>query len=89
MEIGQIVRSISGHDKNRFYVVTGTDKDSVTIADGKIRRLSKPKKKNIRHVAKTNEVLDLSKIMSDKALYLILKEKNVKLKTLDGGNLLG
>lgn len=48
--IGQKVRSISGRDNGRLYVVVSTDSNYVYVADGAIRRLENPKRKNFRHV---------------------------------------
>ena len=51
---GSIVRAKSGHDKGRFFLVLSTEGNYAFIADGKTRRLEKPKKKNILHLAATN-----------------------------------
>lgn len=68
LKSGQIVRSIAGHDKNKFYVIVTAAQNSVTIADGKARKLDKPKRKNVLHVRPTNTVLDLSVLTTDKKL---------------------
>jgi len=55
IQIGQIVKSIQGRDKGRNFVVIGEyDKDHILIADGKLRKISKPKKKKRKHVARYN-----------------------------------
>ena len=51
MELGTIVYSKSGHDAHRFYVVVSQSDGWVYIADGKRRKLEKPKRKNPRHLA--------------------------------------
>ena len=43
---GMIVRSMAGHDKNRFYVVLDLCEGDAWIADGKQRKLERPKRKN-------------------------------------------
>ena len=48
--VGQIVVSLSGHDKGRLYLVTAEETFYVLLADGKHRRLSKPKRKNKKHI---------------------------------------
>ena len=49
--VGLIVYSTAGRDKKRpFLVVTVIDDRTVGVADGKLRSVSKPKPKNIRHV---------------------------------------
>ena len=71
---GQIVKSLAGHDAGSFYVVVKSEEDVVWIADGKLRKLEKPKRKNPKHVGKTNTVLDLAELDTDKKLRNYLKE---------------
>jgi ribosomal protein L14E/L6E/L27E len=51
MEIGlsDIVASINGRDKDKIFFVVGTDGEYVLLADGKGRRVEKPKRKKARH----------------------------------------
>lgn len=65
---GQIVKSVAGHDKAMFYAVVEANEKSVTIADGKARKLAKPKTKNILHVKKTCTVLGAEMLETDKKL---------------------
>ncbi len=52
---GWIVRSAAGHDKGELFCVTGVDQDgSMLLADGKRRKLARPKRKKLGHV----EMLD-------------------------------
>lgn len=54
--LGCIVIATAGRDKNRkFIVIKKLDSLFVLIADGKYRRLEKPKKKKIKHL---KQVLD-------------------------------
>jgi|GEM_PF-2953486 len=53
---GQLVKSISGRDKDHYYLVLGREGNILYLADGRIRGAHNPKKKNIRHVAKCNRV---------------------------------
>lgn len=64
---GMVVISSAGHDGGRWFVVTGADERYVYIADGKERKLSSPKRKNPRHIRKTEVVLDIS-AMTDRGL---------------------
>jgi len=51
---GCIVRSLGGRDRKRVFLVTGIcDEESgmVYIADGKLHPISRPKKKNLLHLA--------------------------------------
>ena len=50
-EKAQIVRSLSGHDSGALFCVMDMDGDRLLLADGKRRRVSSPKRKNVRHVA--------------------------------------
>ena len=55
LDIGQIVKSKAGRDKGKFFVVfEKIDAKYVLIVDGSLRRIDKPKKKQIKHLAKTN-----------------------------------
>lgn len=51
VELGTICYSKSGRDKGRYYAVVGiVDDEYVLIADGMLRKLSKPKKKKLKHL---------------------------------------
>ena len=47
----QIVLSKSGRDKGRMFIVLDTEPDFVLLADGKLRRVEKPKLKKTKHVS--------------------------------------
>ncbi|MBM7615280.1 KOW domain-containing RNA-binding protein [Alkaliphilus hydrothermalis] len=54
-KIGQVVRATKGRDQNRIFIIVGkVDEEYVLIADGDLRRIEKPKKKKIKHLAKFN-----------------------------------
>ena len=71
---GTVVKAKAGRDDERNFVVTEVCGDGryVLIADGKTRKLDKPKRKNIKHLAVSNTVIDLNEI-TDKKLKMILK----------------
>ncbi len=69
---GSIVRSLAGRDKGRFMVVVSAEKGFVFLADGKERKLLSPKKKNGRHIAPTNTVIELNGL-TDKALRAVVR----------------
>lgn len=55
--IGQVVRSKAGRDKGQFMVVIEIiDENYVMISDGRLRKVDHPKKKKIKHLAKTNHI---------------------------------
>ena len=47
---GKLAISKSGHDKGKLYVIVCEDRESVYLADGVIKSVSKPKKKNKKHI---------------------------------------
>ncbi|MBE7087271.1 MAG: hypothetical protein E7369_03120 [Clostridiales bacterium] len=50
MQVGDIVVSLAGRDKDKYFLVIGVDDKSCTIVDGKIRKLDSPKRKNKKHL---------------------------------------
>ena len=47
---GLIVISRAGRDKGRLFVVLGTSQDLILVADGRLRRVEKPKAKKSKHL---------------------------------------
>ena len=64
---GMVVISSAGHDGGTWFAVTGADERYVYIADGKERKLDKPKRKNKKHIRKTGLTVDITD-MTDKGL---------------------
>ncbi len=62
LEIGDIVKSTAGHDKNELFVIISIDKNGFfDIIDGRHHTLKKPKKKNPKHLLRlthSEEVLN-------------------------------
>ncbi len=54
--VGQVVLSRRGKDRGKFYVVVGFEKDRLTLADGERFNVSRPKRKNPRHVQRTSHL---------------------------------
>ena len=55
--LGQVVRSKAGRDRDKVFVVVGFEGEQyLRIADD-LRKVDKPKKKKIKHLAKTGIVL--------------------------------
>ncbi len=50
-EKAQIVRSLRGHDSGTLYCVMDAADGWLLLADGKRRRVSRPKRKSAKHVA--------------------------------------
>lgn len=51
----QIVRSLSGHDKDQLFLVLAVDGSFLLLCDGKRRRVERPKRKNAKHVEAVGE----------------------------------
>ncbi len=45
-----IVKAIAGRDKGKLFFVLTVEGESLLLADGKIRRLERPKRKKRKHV---------------------------------------
>ncbi len=58
IQVGSVVLSVQGRDKGMYFVVTALDGKNVYLADGGMRRLASPKKKNPKHVSDSGVVLD-------------------------------
>ena len=48
--IGKLAISKSGHDKGQLYVIVGEDERNLYLADGVLKTIDRPKKKNKKHV---------------------------------------
>lgn len=80
-EVGMLVRSKSGHDKGKLYVISQVEKDYIYIVDGTYRTLEKPKKKRKMHVQVINQIpqIILTKIKAGAAI------NNEDIKRVIGG----
>ena len=54
IDIGDVVLSIAGRDKNEYFIITKVEKNYVYLVDGDIRKIENPKKKKIKHVELTD-----------------------------------
>lgn len=70
---GTVVISRAGHDSGRAMLVVGVDGGYVLVADGKERKLEKPKKKNKKHVRATRRVIS-TEGLTDRSLRRTLRE---------------
>ena len=55
---GSVVRAKAGRDKDNFFIVVKTEKDMAYIADGRRRKVEKPKLKKLIHLQATNTILN-------------------------------
>lgn len=70
---GSIVRAKAGREKDNFFVVLGVESGYAYIADGRTRKLEKPKKKKLIHLAPVNKVYEGS-IETNPQIKRILKD---------------
>ena len=84
LQIGDIVVSTMGRDKNSYFIVVEIEENYVYLVDGSIRKIDRPKKKKIKHIELTSfheeniasKVINKHKITNQdikKALRAILK----------------
>lgn len=78
LQVGSVVKSIKGHDKDKFFVVIEiVDDNFVKIVDGKTRKISTPKMKKVKHLQSNGEILEkVQQIVFQKAL---LYDKIIKI----------
>lgn len=50
-----LARSLAGHDKDELYIIISVQGEYVTLSDGRKHPLSKPKRKNKKHLQLTSE----------------------------------
>ena len=48
--VGRFATSKAGHDKTQLYVIVAEEGDFVSLCDGRLRTMNKPKKKRKKHV---------------------------------------
>ncbi|SMB83750.1 hypothetical protein SAMN00017405_1080 [Desulfonispora thiosulfatigenes DSM 11270] len=51
LQRGQLVKSNAGRDKGRYFLVYDWDYEYVYVVDGVLRKVQKPKKKNLCHLS--------------------------------------
>ena len=80
--IGFLACSLAGQDKGEIYLIVEETQDSVYVADGAVRTLDRPKKKNKRHVQiikKENQRIDISSVTNEEIKHFIkLYMKGIK-----------
>lgn len=69
---GMVVISTAGHDCGHWFVVTSADSRYAYLADGKERKLAAPKKKNLKHIRKTDRTVEVQGL-TDKRLRSTLR----------------
>jgi ribosomal protein L14E/L6E/L27E len=58
--VGRIATSKAGRDRNRSFIIVGViDGSHVAVADGRLRKLLKPKKKKLKHLVLEKDSADI------------------------------
>lgn len=71
LSVGQVVRATSGKEQGRlFFIIKLVDHEYVLIADGKKRKLGKPKLKKVKHLERYN-------VINNEVKNKILSEQNI------------
>ncbi len=60
ISVGDIVLSKAGRDAGRYFLVVDVIDQYAYITDGKIRKVVKPKKKNLKHLKTVETAKDIS-----------------------------
>lgn len=58
LQLGQLVKSLSGRDKEKLYLVVGFAGNRILLADGRKRTVKNPKQKNRKHLQPYRVVMD-------------------------------
>lgn len=49
-QVGNLAKSLAGHDKGKLYMIIREEKEQVYLADGKNRPIERPKCKRKKHI---------------------------------------
>lgn len=72
---GELVICNAGREKDRLMCVVESDEKYVYVCDGKERLLNNPKRKNPKHIIKTNKQLSEDLFLTDRALRKALSKE--------------
>lgn len=93
LKSSDIVQSLAGHDKGGLFYVLKTEGGHALIADGKLRKLSKPKRKKLKHLCFEAEgdppvaaKIRNSDLVSDKEIRAALAIYRARCDKARGGN---
>lgn len=70
--IGRFATSKAGHDKTQLYVIVAEEGDFVSLCDGRLKTIDKPKRKRKKHIQLINRTVnaDLCGRLNNKAKVL-------------------
>lgn len=71
----EFAKSLSGHDKNRYYLVDKEEEGSVLLVNGTTRPLEKSKRKNKKHVQIVKNLpIQIKEILEKEVTNLTIKK---------------
>ena len=71
----EFAKSLSGHDKNQYYVVLHKEGEFLLLVNGTNRPLEKPKKKNEKHIQIIKKLpAEIKQILAAEQSNLTIKE---------------
>lgn len=81
-QVGDLVCSAAGRDKDSFYIIVKMEGDFLYLADGKYKLVDKPKKKRKKHsvLVKRNRMED---VCTDLQIKRMLKQYVKKIAKID------
>ena len=90
LTVGSLVVSVKGRDKDRIYLVSNIiDENFVIVVDGNFKLLANPKKKRIKHISISSEViqtikekLENDKKVFDSEVFSAIKNSSLNKKTV-------
>ena len=48
--LGGVCKSTQGRDKDKYYLISSIDGEFVFVVDGKYKKVTAPKRKNLKHI---------------------------------------
>lgn len=73
IKVGSVVKALAGREKDRCFVAAAADGGFVYICDGKERKLSRPKKKSVKHISPVGAFIE-TEGLTDRKLRRLLRE---------------
>ncbi len=73
--VGRLVVSKAGHDKDKVLCVLEEQGEYVLLADGKRRKVQKPKRKKLKHIVLLENTATYSGPMTNKAIHSFIRDE--------------
>ena len=79
--IGRLVISTAGHDSGRVLCVLAHEGEYLLVADGRKRKVQKPKRKKLKHVKLINVAAYSGSVISNKAIHAFIRDADSLVNT--------